>query len=88
MANCFPVSEGMDTADATLMRVAKGGTFQQFGVTNEAAAARISSHRIDNQEIRIIGSMAVLHSFERPARRLTAGRRPRLSPEAVVNPQH
>ena len=53
-----------------LPRVAKGGTFQQFGVANEDAAARFSPFRVYNQEIRIIGSMAVLHSFERAGRAL------------------
>src|SRR3712207_1995256 len=48
-----------------LSRVAPGGTFQQFGVTGEKAVARFSPFRIYNQEIRIVGSMAVLHSFER-----------------------
>jgi len=50
-----------------LSRVAPGGTFQQFGVTGEKAVARFSPFRIYNQEIRIVGSMAVLHSFERAA---------------------
>lgn len=48
-----------------LGRVAPGGTFQQFGVSGEKAVARFSPYRIYNKEIRIVGSMAVLHSFER-----------------------
>jgi 2-desacetyl-2-hydroxyethyl bacteriochlorophyllide A dehydrogenase len=48
-----------------LGRVAPGGTFQQFGVTGEKAVARYSPYRVYNQEIRIVGTMSVLHSFER-----------------------
>lgn len=65
-----------------LSRVGKGGTFQQFGVTNEAAVARISPYRIYNEEIRIIGSMAVLHSFERAGELLEAGF---LRPEVMIS---
>ena len=50
-----------------LGRVAKGGTFLQFGVADYAARASIEPYRIYNQEITITGSMAVLHSFERAA---------------------
>ncbi|MEO6087604.1 MAG: zinc-dependent alcohol dehydrogenase family protein [Umezawaea sp.] len=50
-----------------LGRVAKGGTFLQFGVSDYAARAVIEPYKIYNQEITITGSMAVLHSFERAA---------------------
>ncbi|MGW1727659.1 zinc-dependent alcohol dehydrogenase family protein [Streptomyces sp. NPDC002306] len=50
-----------------LERVGKGGTFLQFGVADYATTATISPYRIYNQEITIVGSMAVLHSFERAA---------------------
>ncbi|MFC4948560.1 zinc-dependent alcohol dehydrogenase family protein [Pseudonocardia sp. GCM10023141] len=56
-----------------LGRVGKGGTFQQFGVSNEGAVARFSPFKIYNQEIRIVGSMAVLHSFERAAELFAEG---------------
>lgn len=56
-----------------LARVCKGGTFQQFGVSAEAAVARFSPYRVYNEEIRIVGSMAVLHSFERAGELLEAG---------------
>jgi len=36
-----------------------------FGVANSDASAKFSPFRVYNDEIRIIGSMAVLHSFER-----------------------
>jgi 2-desacetyl-2-hydroxyethyl bacteriochlorophyllide A dehydrogenase len=48
-----------------LNRVAAGGTFQQFGVSAAKAQARFSPYRVYNKEITILGSMAVLHSFER-----------------------
>ena len=50
-----------------LGRVAKGGTFLQFGVSDYSARVTIEPYRIYNQEITITGSMAVLHSFERAA---------------------
>jgi 2-desacetyl-2-hydroxyethyl bacteriochlorophyllide A dehydrogenase len=56
-----------------LRRVGRGGTFQQFGVSNEKAVARFEPYRVYNQEIRIVGSMAVLHSFERAGELLEAG---------------
>ncbi|MCX4097462.1 zinc-dependent alcohol dehydrogenase family protein [Nocardia sp. alder85J] len=48
-----------------LGRVRRGGTYQQFGVAPAEARAAVSPFRIYNDEIRIIGSMAVLHSFGR-----------------------
>jgi 2-desacetyl-2-hydroxyethyl bacteriochlorophyllide A dehydrogenase len=56
-----------------LGRVAPGGTFQQFGVANEDAKASFSPYRIYNKEIRIVGSMAVLHSYERAAELFAEG---------------
>jgi 2-desacetyl-2-hydroxyethyl bacteriochlorophyllide A dehydrogenase len=56
-----------------LARVGKGGTFLQFGVSETAAKARFSPYRVYNQEITIVGSMAVLHSFERAAEMFVAG---------------
>jgi 2-desacetyl-2-hydroxyethyl bacteriochlorophyllide A dehydrogenase len=50
-----------------LRRVAKGGTFLQFGVTAPDATARVDPYRIYHEEITITGSMAVLHSYERAA---------------------
>jgi 2-desacetyl-2-hydroxyethyl bacteriochlorophyllide A dehydrogenase len=50
-----------------LGRVAKAGTFLQFGVTDYGAKVTIDPYRIYNQEITITGSMAVLHSYERAA---------------------
>jgi 2-desacetyl-2-hydroxyethyl bacteriochlorophyllide A dehydrogenase len=56
-----------------LKRVRRGGTFLMFGVASEDATATVSPFRIYNDEIRIIGSMAVLHSFERARDLLVAG---------------
>jgi 2-desacetyl-2-hydroxyethyl bacteriochlorophyllide A dehydrogenase len=54
-------------------RVRKGGTFMQFGVSAEKAVARFSPFRIYNEEITIVGSMAVLHSYPRAAELFAAG---------------
>ncbi len=48
-----------------LTRVRRGGTFQMFGVAAAEATARFSPFRIYNDEITVVGSMAVLHSFGR-----------------------
>ena len=60
----------------------RGGTFQQFGVADEDAVARFSPFRVYNQEIRIVGSMAVLHSFERAAELFADGV---LRPEVMIS---
>ncbi|MFE9094968.1 zinc-dependent alcohol dehydrogenase family protein [Streptomyces sp. NPDC007264] len=56
-----------------LGRVAKAGTFLQFGVADYATRVSIDPYRIYNQEITITGSMAVLHSFERAAELFAGG---------------
>lgn len=48
-----------------LSRVMPGGTFLQFGVANTHAKVQIEPYWIYNKEITIVGSMAILHSFER-----------------------
>jgi 2-desacetyl-2-hydroxyethyl bacteriochlorophyllide A dehydrogenase len=50
-----------------LTRVAKAGTFLQFGVTDYDARVEIEPYRIYNQELTITGSMAVNQSYERAA---------------------
>jgi 2-desacetyl-2-hydroxyethyl bacteriochlorophyllide A dehydrogenase len=65
-----------------LGRVAPGGTFQQFGVSAEKAVARFEPYKIYNQEIRIVGSMAVLHSFERAGELFAAGA---LRPDVMIS---
>ena len=56
-----------------LGRVARGGTFLVFGVAKDDAVARFSPFRVYNDEIKIVGSMAVLHSFERALSLLVKG---------------
>jgi 2-desacetyl-2-hydroxyethyl bacteriochlorophyllide A dehydrogenase len=65
-----------------LSRVAPGGTFQQFGVSAEQAEARFSPYRVYNKEITIVGSMAVLHSFERAGDLFVGGA---LKPEIMIS---
>ncbi|WAZ19170.1 zinc-dependent alcohol dehydrogenase family protein [Streptomyces cinnabarinus] len=65
-----------------LERVAKAGTFLQFGVSDYATTATISPYRIYNQEITITGSMAVLHSYERAAELFANGV---LDPEVFIS---
>ena len=48
-----------------LRRVRRGGAFQVFGVAADDAVASFSPFRVYNDEITIVGSMAVLHSFGR-----------------------
>ena len=48
-----------------LRRVRRGGTFLVFGVASGEARAKFSPFDVYRDEIRIIGSMAVLNSFER-----------------------
>lgn len=50
-----------------LGQVARGGKFLQFGVTAQDAVARFSPFRLYNDEQSFLGSMAVLHSFDRAA---------------------
>jgi 2-desacetyl-2-hydroxyethyl bacteriochlorophyllide A dehydrogenase len=56
-----------------IRRVARGGTFLMFGVANADAMATFSPFRVYNDEIKIVGSMAVLHSFERALALLARG---------------
>ena len=65
-----------------LRRVVSGGTFQQFGVADENAVARWSPFDIYRREIRIMGSMAVLHSFERAAELFAEGV---LEPDVMIS---
>lgn len=48
-----------------LQHVMPGGTFLQFGVANQGAKVEIEPFWIYNKEITIVGSMAVLQSFDR-----------------------
>jgi 2-desacetyl-2-hydroxyethyl bacteriochlorophyllide A dehydrogenase len=48
-----------------MSRVRRGGTYLQFGVAPADATARYSPFRLYNDETHYVGSMAVLHSFDR-----------------------
>jgi 2-desacetyl-2-hydroxyethyl bacteriochlorophyllide A dehydrogenase len=65
-----------------LGRVIRGGTFLQFGVADEKATARFSPYTVFRQEIRIVGSMAVLRTYERAAELFVAGV---LKPDVMIS---
>ncbi len=48
-----------------LHHLRRGGTYQQFGVAPAEARASFSPYRLYNDELSFLGSMAVLHSFDR-----------------------
>jgi 2-desacetyl-2-hydroxyethyl bacteriochlorophyllide A dehydrogenase len=48
-----------------MKRVGRGGTFLQFGVAPAQETANVSPFRIYNDEITVVGAMAVLESYER-----------------------
>ena len=48
-----------------LRRIRRGGTFLVFGAADRHATVPFSPFQVYNDEITIIGSMAILHSFER-----------------------
>jgi 2-desacetyl-2-hydroxyethyl bacteriochlorophyllide A dehydrogenase len=56
-----------------ISRVRRGGVFQQFGVAPADATARYSPFGIYNDEISVVGSMAVLHSYGRAVEMFAAG---------------
>ncbi len=56
-----------------LSRVARGGTYLQFGVAPTQARVDIEPYRVFSEEITITGSLAVLHSYERAAELFFAG---------------
>jgi 2-desacetyl-2-hydroxyethyl bacteriochlorophyllide A dehydrogenase len=56
-----------------LSRVRRGGTFQQFGVAPTDAKASFSPFRVYNDELNIIGSMAVLNTYGRAVELFAAG---------------
>jgi threonine dehydrogenase-like Zn-dependent dehydrogenase len=56
-----------------LRRVARGGTFLVFGVAGADKSAAFSPFRVYNDELRIIGSMSLVHSFERALSLLETG---------------
>ncbi len=81
--NALPQPAGFDVAvDATGVPAAieaafdalgRGGTLQVFGVADGEATVSFSPFRIYNDEIKVIGSMAVLNSFAPAARLIVSG---------------
>jgi threonine dehydrogenase-like Zn-dependent dehydrogenase len=67
-----------------LSRVARGGTFLQFGVSSPDARVELSPYDVYRREITVTGSMAVLHSFERAVDLFAAGV---LDPEVFITRQ-
>ncbi|MDQ3870013.1 MAG: zinc-dependent alcohol dehydrogenase family protein, partial [Chloroflexota bacterium] len=59
--------------ESAFAAVGKGGTLLIFGVSPGGETASLEPFRIYNQEISVIGSMAVLHSFGRALELLRAG---------------
>ncbi|ANZ15031.1 Triosephosphate isomerase [Streptomyces noursei ATCC 11455] len=62
-----------DETVAAQTRAARGGTFQQFGCAPDQETARFSPFRIYHDELRIVGSMAILHGFGRAVELLGKG---------------
>ena len=58
-------------ADAAYRSLCRGGTMLVFGVAPEQAQLSLSQFQVYNDEITVLGSMAVLNTFE-PALRLMA----------------
>jgi 2-desacetyl-2-hydroxyethyl bacteriochlorophyllide A dehydrogenase len=58
-------SGAVPAIEDAVRRVRTGGTFLMFGVTPDTALARIPPFRIFHEEIRLVGSRAILHSFDR-----------------------
>jgi threonine dehydrogenase-like Zn-dependent dehydrogenase len=48
-----------------LRHVKPGGSFLQFGVASHRATAVVSPFKIYNEEVTVVGSMAVLKSYDR-----------------------
>lgn len=64
------VPEAIEAAYASLDR---GGRLLIFGVTPEDASVSLSPFRIYNDELTVLGSMAVLHSFQEAADLMSQG---------------
>jgi 2-desacetyl-2-hydroxyethyl bacteriochlorophyllide A dehydrogenase len=59
--------------EAAFGRLTRGGTLLVFGVTRGDAEVSLSPFRIYNDEITVVGSMAVLNSFDAAAGLMAAG---------------
>lgn len=65
-----------------LTRVKAGGVFQNFGVAPVGTAARYQPFKIYRNEISVVGSMAVLHSFGRAVEMFESGA---IQPEPMIS---
>ena len=68
--DCTGVTEAIKDG---LKHVMPSGTFLQFGVANKDAKVEIEPFWVYNKEITIVGSMAVLHSFDRAVELFASG---------------
>ncbi len=59
--------------EAALQAVKRGGKFMIFGVASQEARVAISPFRVYNDEITIVGSMAVLHSYQQAVSLVSGG---------------
>lgn len=59
--------------EAALQAVKRGGKFMVFGVAPAEARIAISPFRVYNDEITIVGSMAVLHSYQQAVDLVSGG---------------
>jgi threonine dehydrogenase-like Zn-dependent dehydrogenase len=59
--------------EAAFASLARGGRLLIFGVASADVAVSLSPFRIDNDEITVVGSMAVLNSFGAAADLMAAG---------------
>ena len=65
-----------------LARVVGGGTFLLFGVAKESSVVRFSPFEVYRREIRILGSKALVHSFERATELFAGGL---IRPEVMIS---
>jgi len=70
---CIDVTGAAPVIEGAFDRLARGGRLLVFGVASEAARVSLSPFRIYNDELRVLGSMAVLHSFTEAVDLIGAG---------------
>ncbi|BCL80118.1 alcohol dehydrogenase [Ktedonobacteria bacterium brp13] len=72
--NCVIDATGVPAViEQAFMAVKRGGKFMMFGVAPSDASVSLSPFRIYNEEITVIGSMAVLFSFQAALDLITGG---------------
>jgi len=55
----------LSAIEDALGRIKRGGTYLQFGVAASGSEASFSPYHLYGDELKFVGSMAVLHSFDR-----------------------